>query len=222
VEYYLKAKKMELFENLPKLNWDDLETTSAITVDVCKKMADPDFLRQAVEHVYNTPELFDLCECHELDDKIVIYNDLEKGYRIRLRLGNEDQYERAHNHRFPFTTYILHGTYYQSWYNIDGEFGSETRLENVTKQCSRVEKKGAYFTISDKAIHSTQTDPFTVSLVICGPPKKDNTQIIHMKTGEVWSKWGKKFESQEQIEKAKMSRERFNFWKEKMEEFSII
>jgi hypothetical protein len=36
-----------------------------------------------------------------------------------------------------------------------------------------------------------------------------------MKTGEVWSKWGKKFESQEQIEKAKMSRERFNFWKEK-------
>ncbi len=213
---------MELLKNLPQLNWDNFEETSQVTINICKEMANKDFLTKAIEKVETTPELFDLCEEHELDDKIVIYNDLEKGYRIRLRLGNEDQYERAHNHRFPFTTLILHGTYYQSWYGVKGEFNENTKVEDVTKLCARVEKKGSYFTISDKAIHSTQTDPHTISLVICGPPKKDKTNIINTKTGKVWSKWGKKFESKEQIKKAKMSKERFHFWKEKLKENELI
>ena len=213
---------MKLFKDLPSLNWDNFEETSQITINICKEMANKKILTQAIRKVETDPELFDLCEEHELDDKIVIYNNLEKGYRIRLRLGNGDQYERAHNHRFPFTTLILHGTYYQAWYGVKGQFNKNTKLKDITKLCARVEGKGAYFSISDSAVHSTQTDLNTISLVICGPPKKDKTNIIHMETGEAWSKWGKKFETKDQIKKAKMSKERFLFWKKKLIEYDLI
>ncbi len=209
-------------KDLPRLNWMDLDETNRICTDILQKMSDRAVLRSLVERTENDPELFALCETHALDDKIVLHNDLPNGYRIRLRLANDEQYERAHNHRFSFTTLILHGTYYQRWYEVNGPVGDQTTLADVKPVCIREEPQGSIFTIDHDTIHSTLTSKDTISLVICGPAMKDKAFIIRMDSGEVWYKVGKSLETEERKKEVLMTRERFAFWKSKLEKYEVI
>ncbi len=178
-------------KKLPRLNWADLDETNKVCEGILTALSDRAVLRTLVERTENDPELFGLCEIHELDDKIVLHNDLENGYRIRIRLANDKQYERAHNHRFSFTTRILHGTYYQRWYEVKGTLDENTTLNDISPVCIREEPAGSVFTIDHDTIHSTQTSKDTISLVICGPAMKDKAFIIRMDNGSVWYKVGK-------------------------------
>jgi hypothetical protein len=219
-----RLSRVESFlAELPPLNWDDIESVAPIADEVMAKLAnDKALLGELVERARSTPTLFDMCECHDLDDKIVLHNDLKRGYRIRLRLANDDQYERAHNHRFSFAARVLYGTYFQQWYHIDGTPGEQTVPSNVVTLCRRVEPAGASFTIDGAAFHSTQTSPKTVSLMICGRAERDKTFIINMKSGKVWGKKGRKDETSEEIAACKMPEARFDEWVAFMREVDVI
>jgi len=191
----------------------NLEKAASVAEAACRRIgSDKRLLRELVERTANSSALFGLCECHDLDDKIVLHDDLPRGYRIRLRLANDEQYERAHNHRFPFAAYVLHGTYFQQWYRIQGTPSELTRPEDVTTLARRVERAGAAFTISADALHSTQTTPRTISLMICGPAVRDKSFIINMDSGKVWEKIGRKDETAKQIADCRMTRAVFDQW----------
>lgn len=213
----------DFLASLPPLDWTDIEAVSLLTEEVMARLAeDKALLRELIERTASTPELLEMCECHDLDDKIVLHNDLERGYRIRLRLANDEQYERAHNHRFPFSARVLYGTYFQQWYHIDGTPGPHTTPADVHTLCRRVEPAGASFTISGDAIHSTQTSPRTVSLMICGRPVRDETFIINMDSGKVWGKKGQEKETADEIADCRMPRARFDEWVRFMEAKNVI
>jgi hypothetical protein len=208
---------------LPPIDWSDIETASVVAETAARSIGDDKrLLRGLIDRVRNRPELFDLCECHDLDDKIILYDDLSRGYRIRLRLAKDEQYERAHNHRFPFAVYILYGKYFQQWYRINGEPSESTTPDDVVLLARRVEQTKSSFTISADAFHSTQTTPKTVSLMICGQPVRKKSFIINMESGRVWGKIGRKDETQAQIDACKMPRSVFDEWVSFMESVSVI
>jgi hypothetical protein len=209
--------------DLPPIDWSDMERASIAAEAACRTLGnDKRLLRELVERVRTTPKLFDMCECHDLDDKIVLYDDLPRGYRVRLRLAKDEQYERAHNHRFPFAVYILYGTYFQQWYRINGEPSEATTPDDVTVLARRVEQTGSSFTISADAFHSTQTTPKTISLMLCGPPVRRKSFIINMNSGKVWGKIGRQDETKEEIEACKMPAAVFDDWVRFMEDVRVI
>jgi hypothetical protein len=213
----------EFLADLPPIDWSDIEKAAPVAEAACRRIGtDKRLLRELVERTAGSAKLFDMCECHDLDDKIVLYDDLPRGYRIRLRLANDEQYERAHNHRFPFAAYILHGTYFQQWYHIQGTPSERTRPADVTTLARRIERAGASFTISADALHSTQTTPRTLSLMICGPAVRDKSFIINMDSGKVWEKIGRKDETPEQIADCRMTREVFDSWVRFMESVDVL
>lgn len=223
----MKESKLSYCEDvltrLPPIDWSDLEKAAVMAEQACRAIGDDKrLLRELLQRVVDTPALFDMCECHDLDDKIVLHDDLERGYRIRLRLAKDEQYERAHNHRFPFSAYILHGKYFQQWYEIEGEPSDSTTPGGVHVLARRIEQTGSSFTISADAFHSTQTTPKTVSLMICGRPVRDKSFIINMKSGKVWGKIGRKDETVAEIEACKMPREVFDSWVNFMKSVSVI
>ena len=219
----LRVRAETFLAELPPLDWSDIEAVAPMTDEIMARLGtDKALLRELVMRTRDTPELFDLCECHELDDKIVLHNDLDRGYRIRLRLANDEQYERAHNHRFPFSARILYGTYFQQWYSINGVPDERTLLTDVQTLCRRVESAGASFTIDGGAFHSTQTSPKTVSLMICGRPERDKSFIINMENGEISGKKGRKDETEAEIANYKMSRDRSDEWLSFMERVDVL
>lgn len=208
---------------LPPIDWTDIETASEVAEQAARAIGDDKrLLRGLIDRVRARPELFDLCECHDLDDKIVLYDDLPRGYRIRLRLAKDEQYERAHNHRFPFAVYILYGQYFQQWYAIRGEPSEKTTPQDVTLLARRIEQTGSSFTISADAFHSTQTTPRTISLMICGQPVRKKSFIINMESGKVWGKIGRKDEAKDEIDACRMSRDVFENWVRFMEGVAVI
>jgi len=213
----------KFLSSLPKIDWNDFEKSSLIAASVCNEIANDKYLlRSLIMRTASDPELFNMCECHDLDDKIVLHNDLSNGYRIRLRLANDEQYERAHNHRFPFTTYILYGKYYHKWYQTDKELSDNLKPEDVKTVCTRIENTGSLFTISANALHSTTTSPKAVSLMICGNPIRDRSFIININDGLVWGKSGKKHETEAQILSAKMPKQVFDSWVTHLEDVNLI
>lgn len=213
-----------LLDDLPALDWSDLVTVGEATRKILYDLAsDKKALRELVYAVETTPRLMDKCELHALDDKIVIYDDLERGFRIRLRLATADQHERAHTHRFSFSTLILRGMYHQAWYQTDQALDDENvDISSIKPVCYRDEPAGSAFTIHHSALHATQADYDTISLIMRGPAAKDRAIITHKETGRVWFRYGEKDETPERREKVRMPFERYLEWRNKMEDYGLI
>src|SRR5215204_2314384 len=117
---YSQDEVLDVMNGLPAVDWNDLESAAEITTAIAHQLGDDRALLTAlVDRVPGIPELREKCECHSLDDKIVLWDAPDKGLRIRLRLANTDQYERVHNHRYSFTAYLLNGVYHHTMYATD-------------------------------------------------------------------------------------------------------
>jgi hypothetical protein len=210
-------------DDLPPIDWSDLMAASAQTQSALRRLgADKKALRELVYAVETTPRLLAKCEKHALDDKIVIYDDLERGFRIRLRLATSDQHERAHQHRFSFSTLILRGMYHQAWYYTDQVLDENVDVAAIRPVCLRDEPAGSAFTIHHNVIHATMADPDTISLIMRGPAAKDRAIITHKETGRVWFRYGEKDESEERRKKVQMPLETYLEWRNKMEGYGLI
>lgn len=212
-----------LLDDLPPLDWSDLLGVSEISQKILRTLAaDKSALRELVYAVETNPRLMAKCELHALDDKIVLYDDLDRGFRIRLRLATADQHERAHTHRFSFSTLILRGMYHQAWYETDAVLDENVDVSSIKPVCYRDERAGSAFTIHHNAIHATQADPDTISLIMRGPAAKDRAIITQKETGRVWFRYGEKDETPERREKIRMPLEKYLEWRNKLEFYGLI
>jgi SAM-dependent methyltransferase len=151
---------------------------------------DKALLRVLVERAVATPGLREKFECHSLDDKIVIWDDPQKGLRIRLRLANTDQYERIHNHRYSFTAYILHGAYQHTLYSTDQTLDEKADVTRFWPTFVREEAVGRCITLDHEQLHTTITEPQTISLMIQSPARKRQAFMIRRSDGHVWWREG--------------------------------
>ncbi|MEW1750557.1 hypothetical protein ACIQU1_15195 [Streptomyces angustmyceticus] len=214
---------VSLMESLPTVRWDDIESAAEVTEQIARRLGDdPELLGTLVERVRRTPELREKCECHALDDKIVLWDDQEKGLRIRLRLANTDQYERVHNHRYSFTAYILRGAYRHTLYATDQPLDETADVQRFWPHFVREEAEGRCITLDHEQLHTTITEPETISLMIQSPARKDRAFMIRRSDGQVWYRLGAAEESAERRREVRMSDERFEHWVGRLRAMGVL
>jgi len=211
-----------VMSQLPAVDWDDLEQAAEVTREIAHRIGDDrELLAALVDRAMVVPELREKCEIHTLDDKIVIWDEPAKGLRIRLRLANTKQYERVHNHRFSFTAYLLNGTYYHTLYATDQPLDETADVTRFWPRCIREERTGDILTLHHEQLHTTLTDPDTVSLMIQSPAQKRRAFMIRRSDGEVWWRVGAADEDEARRQEVRMSDERLAYWRERLVELGI-
>jgi len=207
---------------LPAVDWDDLEQAAELTREIAHRIGDDRALLGAlVDRAAVLPELREKCEIHSLDDKIVIWDEPEKGLRIRLRLANTKQYERVHNHRFSFTAYLLNSTYYHTLYATDQPLDETADVTRFWPRSVREERTGDILTLHHEQLHTTLTDPDTISLMIQSPAQKRRAFMIRRSDGEVWWRVGAADEDEDRRREVRVSDERLAHWRKRLFELDI-
>ncbi|MET9628330.1 hypothetical protein ABZX92_12780 [Lentzea sp. NPDC006480] len=214
---------LEIMHGLPAVDWDDLEAAHEITSQVAHRIGDDRaLLRALVDRVPGVEALRQKCEIHTLDDKIVIWDAPDKGLRIRLRLANVKQYERVHNHRFSFTAYLLHGKYYHTMYATDQPLDETADVTRFWPRFVREERAGDVLTLHHNQLHTTLTDPDTISLMIQSPAQKRRAFMIRKSDGHVWWRLGAADEDEARKQEIRMSDERFAHWRARLAELDLL
>ncbi|MFG2837682.1 hypothetical protein ACGFZH_18865 [Streptomyces zaomyceticus] len=172
--------RVELFESIEGIDWEDLPAAAALTQPLIREFAqDKALFRRLLLAVEHDPYLWAKCEEDVVEDKIVLWDDIEKGLRIRLRMSTDHQQQLAHNHRFSFTNLVLRGTYLHRNYLARGGFDENTLPEDVQPVMLHEDRAGDCFTIHHNALHSTPfTELGTISLVLRGNPVKERAPVM--------------------------------------------
>ncbi|GII65315.1 hypothetical protein Skr01_54000 [Sphaerisporangium krabiense] len=214
---------LAVMHDLPAVNWDDIEDAARVTHEIAHRLGDDRALLAAlVDRVPGVPALREKCECHALDDKIVIWDEPEKGLRIRLRLANTDQYERVHNHRYSFTAYLLHGVYHHTLYATDQVLDENADVSRFWPYFVREERTGDVITLHHEQLHTTITDPDTISLMIQSPAQKRRAFMIRRSDGHVWWRLGAADEDDARKREIRMPDERFTYWRDRLAHLGVL
>jgi hypothetical protein len=214
----------DFLKDVDAIDWSDLNTSAKCAERILRQLAaDKELLRHLLLEVADNESLFSKCECHPLDDKIVIYDAMqEKNFRIRFRLATSYQDERPHTHRFSFTTLILRGVYYQTFYTSTNPLDDAIDVNAITPVYMREDQAGSAMTIDHSTIHSTIAAPDTISLLLRGPAVKDRAIITHKATGEVEWRIGAEQESMARRQQVQMSIQTYADWCKVIEAAGLI
>ena len=165
----------------PAIDWEQsLDRLHRRNVAVLERLCgDKALFRSLILGAREDPYLWSKCEEDVVEDKIVLWDDMTKGIRIRLRMAIAPQQRLAHCHRFSFTNLVLAGQYIHWMYRPLEAFDELTNLDDVETVGQRVDRAGDAFTIHHETLHST---PFsgvgTVSLVLRGNPVKARAPVM--------------------------------------------
>lgn len=235
------------FSAVPTLEWEtDLEGSARIAETLLRRLvADKALFRALLEKIPARAEFWLKCEEDISEDKLVLWDDMDKGLRIRLRMSTRSQERLAHTHRFSFTNLVLRGSYIHWMYSPLGSFNETTRLEDVREVMMHRDREGDCFTIHHDALHSTPfTTPHTISLVLRGNPVKERAPVMFKEArgraealartagtdvepelalaGDMFWRVGEVSESAQRRQERQMSRERFDYWLAKLAEYELI
>lgn len=214
---------VHIMQALPAVDWDNLEEASERTQQIALRIGeDKQLLRALVDRAARTPAIRAKCECHALDDKIVLWDEPERGLKIRLRLANTDQYERVHNHRYAFTAYVLTGVYYQTLYATDQPLDDTADVERFWPCVVREERPGDFITLHHEQLHTTITGPDTISLMIQSAARQKRAFMIRRSDGHVWYRLGADEEDEARRVEVAMSDERFAYWRQRLVDLGVI
>jgi hypothetical protein len=109
---------------LADVDWNDLAAVAAASDKLLTALdSDRTTLRKLAERALDNPELLHLCEHYDILDKIVLHND-PSGWRLRLHVFLPGYFDRPHNHRWTYSSRILHGSYTHTLYGTDDQFGT--------------------------------------------------------------------------------------------------
>ena len=211
------------YENVPSIDWSDLESASEISEKFLRELGNnKKRLKDIILSVKNNPKLFPLCETHHFDDKIVIFDDKYGKGRIRIRLNNSPEFECIHNHRFSYSVYYLKGMLQEKWYSIDKPLSQCKESSDFNMVRRRFDRKGDFTCIHHSSLHSSLSDHGTVSLFWQGPPKKDGAFRFNVNKGSIHFKKGKKNETLQEQQECLMSTDLFDSWVERLYEWNVI
>jgi predicted metal-dependent enzyme (double-stranded beta helix superfamily) len=100
-----------LVANVAAIDWKDLAAVAAASDKLLTALdSNRTTLRELTERAFGNPELLHLCEHYDILDKIVLHDD-PSGWRLRLHVFLPGYFDRPHNHRWTYSSRILHGSY---------------------------------------------------------------------------------------------------------------
>ncbi|MGK4585449.1 hypothetical protein [Kitasatospora sp. HPMI-4] len=247
---HVNNTRVELFDEIDRIDWEDLPKAAVLTQRLIRDFAaDKALFRRLLLAVEHDPYLWAKCEEDVVEDKIVLWDDVEKGLRIRLRMSTAYQQQLAHNHRFSFTNLVLRGDYLHRNYHARNGFDENTLPEDVQPVMLHEDRAGDCFTIHHNALHSTPfTQLGTISLVLRGNPVKDRAPVMfkeargraeavrrlreqselpevepeQAQVGEMFWRVGEDQESAERRAERQMTVEKYRYWCETLPELGII
>ncbi|MEU6073679.1 hypothetical protein [Micromonospora sp. NPDC047074] len=176
----MQTTSASLFPEVDRLDWSDLDGTASRCEAMLREIAaDRELMTALVYGAPADPVLWSKCEEDTVEDKIVLCDDPERQFRLRLRLSKQYQEELAHQHRFSFSTLVLRGRYLHRTYRVSGDFGAGTSLDDVVPVWIHEDGPGDVFTIHHEAVHSTPlVEAGTVSLILRGPAEKERAPVL--------------------------------------------
>lgn len=209
--------------DLNDIDWHDLAAVSEASDKVLAALeADRELLRALAENAVSNPSLAPLCEHYDILDKIVLHND-PSGWRLRLHVFLPGYFDRPHNHRWTYSSRILHGSYTHTLYGTDDQLGDgNIDVGELTPRMVRTEETGSIYTLHHTMIHSVVAEPFTTSLIVRGPAVKDRFLVTDRTTGKAWWQYGAATENPKEAAKKRMTAEQANASLAKLVELGVI
>jgi hypothetical protein len=217
-----------------EIDWTDLAKATAITDQLLHELAaDKDTLGMLIDRAAEDEDLLGQCECHRLLDKLVLYDGLDRGFRLRMHLSTSDHLDRPHDHRFSFSSLILAGAYKQVRHRVVGEIPDDIDPSlqedhqavaidaRVEPEFATTEQAGSFYSIHHSTIHTTIMDDNTVSLFIRGPAEKERSLITDRDTGKLWWRSGAKGESRERRAQKVMGLSEFEVRRQRLKALGI-
>jgi hypothetical protein len=201
---------LDLVSSVTEIDWSDVEEVERRSHQVLHTLASHDeVLRTTLSTVADRPELMDLCEHYDILDKIVLFDDPDRGVRIRLHVFLPGYFDRPHNHRWSYASLILKGSYRHYLYGTDENVDESIDARTLKPVMVRRESVGSLYTLHHSMVHAVVAEPYTMSLVIRGPAVKERFIVMDRKTGKSWWQFGAKNESRAITQGKRMTRERF-------------
>lgn len=199
------------FARLRDVDWEDVASVEPATVPLLESLgSNPELLRGMLDEVRSNDDLLKLCEHYDVLDKVVLYNDAETGVRLRLHVFLPGYFDRAHNHRWTFSSLVLRGSYRHSIFRSSEGLSDAADPSALELVLLRTERANTPYTLHHSAVHSVVAEPFTISLVLRGPAVKNRLLNLDRETGKTWWSYGAQNESSEEIEKKRMTTERLD------------
>lgn len=168
-----------VFDELRGIDWDN--TTSILFG--CTRLfdtlaADKALLTEWVANVAADEHLASMCEGYDFMRKLVLHDATDLGVRLRLHIYREGFFDRPHNHRWSFASYILRGGYVHRIYGGDDQFGENTDPATLSPIYERLELPGSAYSLHHSSVHSVHAEADTISLLVRGPAAKDRFLIL--------------------------------------------
>jgi hypothetical protein len=175
------------FLGLDTTDWADtgsiLRTATAIFDAVT---GDADLLPGLLDHLAADQALRAMCEGYDFMDKLVLYDSPDHRIRLRLHRYRPGYFDRPHNHRWPFASRILRGSYLHRIYGNDDQFTEDTDPDQLTPILERVEYFGSTYALQHSSVHTVQAEADSISLLLRGPAAKDRFLILDKTRGSFW------------------------------------
>jgi hypothetical protein len=247
---HIKSFAQCFLHDISPFDWDtDLLATSRVAEDLLRHLSkDKNLMRALIKHAAEDNYLWTKCEEDLVEDKIVLWDDIDKNLRIRLRMSTAPQQRLAHCHRFSFSNLVLRGSYTHWIYKPVAGFDETTYLEDVEEVVLHEDNAGDCFTIHHNTLHSTPfTEEHTISLVLRGNPVKERAPVMFKERrqraefagvlspvrggetepsiaseGDMFWRVGEEKESPARRVERQMRSDRHAFWLRRLEEYGII
>jgi hypothetical protein len=186
------------------IDWSDTGAILAGAEPLFVALTTDGLLDELLARLPGTPGLPGLCERQEFVDKLVLADFPECGVRIRAHVYPDRYFDRPHNHRWPFATYILRGAYRHRIYGTDDNFGEHTDPRTMLPIVERVERAGSSYALLHNGVHAVQAESDTISLLVRGPAQRDVALIQDADGGFFWVR-GSAQETPAQLERKRMT-----------------
>ncbi|WP_433622086.1 hypothetical protein [Nocardia sp. CA-120079] len=211
-----------LVESLRGLDWTDIDAVENACIEVLDILVeDRSIVRDRITVLPTRPELFNLCEHYDILDKLVLHDDAEAGFRVRLHIFLPGYFDRPHNHRWSYASRILRGQYRHFLFG-NAEVDEHVDPAKLPVLQAREELVGSGYALHHSMVHAVVAEPYTASLVIRGPAVKDRFLVMDRVTNEAWWQYGAKQESAEDAERKRMTPERLDWLIGQLDEWKLF
>jgi hypothetical protein len=235
---------MDIRSQLDRLrfDWSAFDKAGVATRDLVQEIAaDPAALRQLVLAAGHDEHLLPLSEKVRDFKYLVLYDALDRGFRLRLHRFSEGQEDQPHNHRYSFSSCILKGSYSHTLYEVADDEATQpwtlnqppgtydggplptfpmTRLSPLMTQ---TQAEGSAYSLHHSTFHATALPAQNAySLFLRGPAEKASAVFLDPSSRAYRWKFGRTQEQPELLTARSFTSEDYRQFVEELEADGVL
>jgi hypothetical protein len=229
-----------------RFDWGAFDAAGRDSRDVVQQLAaDRTALRALVLAVGRGEHLLPLCEKVRDFKYMVLYDALDRGFRLRLHRFSEGQEDEPHNHRYSFSSCILKGSYAHTLYEVADDAGSsdaapywqlrqppgthdggplpELPMTRLSPLMTQTQDAGSAYTLHHTTFHATALPAENAySLFLRGPAEKPSAVFLDPANRTYRWKFGRAQERTEVLTARSFTQDDYRLFVEQLEADGVI